>query len=71
MHTKLLAAVVLFLAGIASALATPHIQHWTSPSGARVYFVENHDLPMLDLTASADAMTARNNTTAASNLVCM
>ena len=52
MHTKLLAAVVLFLAGIASALATPHIQHWTSPSGARVYFVENHDLPMLDLTVT-------------------
>jgi zinc protease len=52
MHTKLLAAVVLFLTGIASALATPHIQHWTSPSGARVYFVENHDLPMLDLTVT-------------------
>ncbi|RFC36536.1 MAG: zinc protease [Candidatus Nitrotoga sp. LAW] len=50
MHTKLLAAVVLLLTGIASAIATPHIQHWTSPSGARVYFVENHDLPMLDLT---------------------
>ena len=52
MHTKLLAAVVLLLTGIASALATPHIQHWTSPSGARVYFVENHDLPMLDLTVT-------------------
>ncbi len=52
MHTKILAAVVLFLAGIASALATPHIQHWKSPSGARVYFVENHDLPMLDLTVT-------------------
>ncbi|RFC35099.1 MAG: zinc protease [Candidatus Nitrotoga sp. SPKER] len=52
MHTKLLAAVLLFLAGITSALATPHIQHWISPSGARVYFVENHDLPMLDLTVT-------------------
>lgn len=52
MHTKLLAAAMLFLAGIASALATPHIQHWTLPSGARVYFVENHDLPMLDLTVT-------------------
>ncbi|MDO9102453.1 MAG: pitrilysin family protein [Candidatus Nitrotoga sp.] len=52
MHTKLLAAVVLLLTGIASALATPHIQHWSSPSGARVYFVENHDLPMLDLTVT-------------------
>jgi zinc protease len=52
MHTKLLATVVLFLAGITSALATPHILHWKSPSGARVYFVENHDLPMLDLTVT-------------------
>ena len=52
MHTKLFAVVVLFLAGIAPALATPNIQHWQSPSGARVYFVENHDLPMLDLTVT-------------------
>lgn len=52
MHTKLLAIVVLFLAGIAPVLATPHIQHWRAPSGARVYFVENHDLPMLDLTVT-------------------
>ena len=52
MHTKLLAIVVLFLAGIAPVFATPHIQHWRAPSGARVYFVENHDLPMLDLTVT-------------------
>jgi zinc protease len=52
MHTKLLAIVVLFLAGIAPVLATPHIQHWRAPSGAQVYFVENHDLPMLDLTVT-------------------
>lgn len=52
MHTKLLVAAMLFLAGIAPALATPHIQHWQSPNGARVYFVENHDLPMLDLTVT-------------------
>ncbi len=32
-----------------SALATPHIQHWQAPSGAQVYFVEDHDLPMLDV----------------------
>ncbi|HEU0186714.1 MAG TPA: pitrilysin family protein [Gallionellaceae bacterium] len=25
------------------------IQHWQAPSGAQVYFVENHDLPMLDV----------------------
>ena len=38
---------VLFFSG--AALATPQIQNWQAPSGARVYFVENHDLPMLDV----------------------
>lgn len=47
---KLLLVLTLVLAGTASpALATPKIQHWQAPSGARVYFVENHDLPMLDV----------------------
>lgn len=48
---KFCAAV--FLSGITlfsgAVLATPHIQHWQAASGARVYFVENHDLPMLDV----------------------
>ena len=26
------------------------IQHWQTSSGARVYFVENHDIPMLDVS---------------------
>ncbi|CAH1386298.1 M16 family metallopeptidase [Candidatus Nitrotoga sp. M5] len=55
MHTKFFAAVMLLLAGITSALAAPQIQHWQSSSGARVYFVENHDLPMLDLTVTFGA----------------
>ena len=29
--------------------ATPKIEHWLAPSGARVFFVEDHDLPMLDV----------------------
>jgi len=32
-----------------AALATPTIQHWQSASGARVLFVEDHDIPMLDV----------------------
>ncbi|TAJ82011.1 MAG: insulinase family protein [Gallionellaceae bacterium] len=32
-----------------SAYATPRIQHWQAPSGAQVYFVEDHGLPMLDV----------------------
>lgn len=27
----------------------PNIQHWTAPSGAKVYFVETHALPILDV----------------------
>lgn len=37
------------------AMATPDIQHWNSPSGARVLFVENHNIPMLDVSVSFPA----------------
>ncbi|MES1983168.1 MAG: pitrilysin family protein [Pseudomonadota bacterium] len=30
-------------------MATPKIQHWQAASGARVLFVEDHNLPMLDV----------------------
>jgi zinc protease len=36
------------------------IQHWTTSQGGRVYFVENHDLPMLDLAVAFDAGSARD-----------
>ena len=56
MRTKFFAAAVLFFSGSlflsVPAFATPKIQHWQADSGARVYFVENHDLPMLDLTVT-------------------
>lgn len=52
MHTKLLAAVWILLLSISCAFAAPQIQHWQEPGGARVYFVENHDLPILDLTVT-------------------
>ncbi|PSJ17714.1 M16 family metallopeptidase [Nitrosomonas supralitoralis] len=32
------------------ALASLPIQYWQTSSGARVYFVENHDLPILDVS---------------------
>ena len=49
MFTKIIFAVAMFGTAI-SASATPHIQHWQAPSGAQVYFVEDHDLPMLDVS---------------------
>ena len=35
--------------------ATPNIQHWQSASGAKVLFVEDHDIPMLDVSVSFQA----------------
>lgn len=40
------------------AQAAPRIEHWIAPSGARVYFVENHDLPILDVQMSFAAGSA-------------
>jgi zinc protease len=38
-----------------AAVATPDIQHWQSASGAKVLFVEDHDIPMLDVAVSFSA----------------
>jgi zinc protease len=43
------------LLAAAPALAQLPIQHWQTKSGARVYFVENHDLPMLDVSVDFPA----------------
>jgi len=37
------------------AIATPNIQHWQSTSGAKVLFVEDHDIPMLDVAVTLQA----------------
>jgi zinc protease len=41
---------IIALAMSAAAQAALPIQHWQSASGAKVYFVENHDLPILDVS---------------------
>jgi len=54
MHTKF-----FFLAALCcvatTAFATPNIQYWKSASGAKVLFVENHDIPMLDVSVAIPA----------------
>ena len=40
---------------VSTVLATPVIQHWQSASGARVLFVEDHDIPMLDVAVNLPA----------------
>ncbi len=48
-------ATSLLLIFHATAEAGPKIQHWQAPSGAQVYFVQNHDLPMLDVAVNFPA----------------
>ena len=55
--TKLLSVVSLCLVA-SMAQAGVAIQHWVAPSGARVFFVENHDLPLLDVQVDFAAGTA-------------
>ena len=43
-----------------SAHAAVNIQHWQTNSGAEVYFVENHDLPIVDFSVNFAAGSARD-----------
>jgi zinc protease len=52
------AAGMALLAAVSVAHAQLPIQHWQTKTGARVYFVENHDLPILDLTVDFPAGSA-------------
>jgi zinc protease len=55
--SALLSAVCLFaLSSLAEAGVT--IENWVAPSGARVFFVENHALPILDVQVDFAAGTA-------------
>jgi zinc protease len=51
---------LLLAASCTVAVAGPAIEHWVAPSGARVYFVENHALPMLDVEVNFPAGSARD-----------
>ncbi|MHB8759743.1 MAG: M16 family metallopeptidase [Thiobacillus sp.] len=52
------AVFVLFLA--APVQAAVDIQHWQTPQGARVFFVESHELPILDISVDFRAGSARD-----------
>jgi len=55
---------VLFVFSLAlmslGAQAGLNIQHWQTTSGTRVYFVENHDLPIVDVSINFPAGSARD-----------
>ncbi len=48
---------------IGSANAAVKINHWQTTSGSDVYFVENHDLPIIDLAVNFPAGSARDTKT--------
>lgn len=54
----LLLALSMFVATAASAAVK--IQHWQTASGSKVFFVENHDLPIMDISVNFPAGSARD-----------
>ncbi len=51
---------VLLLSLPLSAQAALAIQHWQTPQGAKVYFVESRELPILDIAVDFPAGSARD-----------
>lgn len=58
MWKKLLFLLLLFACGFANAALK--IQSWTLANGARVLFVENHSIPILDVSIEFDAGSRRD-----------
>jgi zinc protease len=54
-------AFALFIFALSFTVnAAVKIQHWQTSSGSEVYFVENHDLPIIDLAVNFPAGSARD-----------
>jgi len=60
--TKRIQFLLFFLFAFvsASSFAALKINHWQTASGTEVYFVENHDLPILDIAVNFPAGSARD-----------
>lgn len=59
--TKYIWIFVIGLLGLTQpVLAAVHIQTWSLDNGAKVYFVENHTLPMVDVSVNFDAGSKRD-----------
>ena len=52
--------VIGLLAASGFAQAALNIQHWVLDNGARVYFVENHTIPIVDVNVDVDAGSRRD-----------
>jgi zinc protease len=60
MIKRLFVVLALTLVGIAPAQAALKIQSWTLDNGAKVLFVENHSIPILDVSVEFDAGSRRD-----------
>lgn len=58
--TTIFTLSLAILAFSISVQAAVKIQQWQTSSGAEVYFVENHDLPIVDLSINFSAGSARD-----------
>jgi len=58
MMRPILIWLLLLLPG--QSLASPVVHHWLTENGARVYFIETHTLPMVDMRMVFDAAGARD-----------
>ena len=52
--------ILILLFCVTTVHATPKIQHWQTEQGVRVYFVEAHELPMVDIQVLFDAGSGRD-----------
>ena len=59
MFARALAFLVLLFISLAAS-AGPKIHYWTLDNGARIYFVETHELPMLQIRVVFDAGSSRD-----------
>ncbi|MGI4849158.1 MAG: M16 family metallopeptidase [Janthinobacterium lividum] len=57
---KKLLFLALSFTSVSAAHAALQIQNWTLANGARVYFVENHTIPIVDLSVEFDAGSRRD-----------
>lgn len=59
-HSLILAVVpVLLLFSAQAVRPSPAVGHWQTAAGSQVFFVESHELPMVDLRLIFDAGTVR------------
>lgn len=58
MKRNYLICLLLLMPG--QAIASPDVHHWLTDNGARVYFIETHALPMVDMRLVFDAAGARD-----------